>query len=106
MGARTMMPSHNHLHNHLSETGLDGPRLPVTISPRLHSFLRRRFGPSTSCQGGRRGFEPLLPLKKNGHLPRNRGVAVFGFWGLPTTFPPRRAVLEKLAVLGQRDDRS
>jgi hypothetical protein len=28
-----------HLHDHLSETGLDGPRLPVTVSPRLYSFL-------------------------------------------------------------------
>ena len=32
---------HNHFHNHLSETGLDGPTLPVTVSPRLCSFLRR-----------------------------------------------------------------
>jgi hypothetical protein len=28
-------PEH-HPHNHLSQTGLDGPRLPVTMSPRLH----------------------------------------------------------------------
>jgi hypothetical protein len=55
---------HNPLHNHLSETGLDGPTLPVTVSPRLYS-LHQIYGesrPQTSCQGGCRGFDSRLPL--------------------------------------------
>jgi hypothetical protein len=55
---------HNPSHNHLSETGPDGPTLLVAVSPRLHSLLRRRISLATSCQGGRRGFDSRLPLRK------------------------------------------
>lgn len=48
--------THNHLPNHSSEIGPDGPTLLVTVSPRLFSFLRRGSTLPTSCQAGRRGF--------------------------------------------------
>jgi hypothetical protein len=39
---------HNHVPNRRSETGPDGPTLPVTVSLRLFSLLRRGSRPSTS----------------------------------------------------------
>ena len=52
------------------------------------------------------GSNPFSRSRKTATYRAIAGWPFFGFWGLPTTFPPRRAVLEKLAVLGQRDDRS
>ena len=84
----------HHFSHHLGVTGWTS-RLRLGVCVRLVRTARYgQLRSQSTCQGGRRGFEPLLPLKKNGHLPRNRGVAVFGFRraGLSSQISPLEAV--------------